>query len=130
MITLLEGTALPAGPALLEILVDHRPPHLSAEEEQDRANWTAGRIADALARRGAAHVLQEVRSGAAFDAETRRNTVRFASRWGQQIERLALVGEPPALRRRVEALEPLIGGEVRCFPTSERSAARRWLTAG
>jgi len=130
MIALLEGPALPAGPALLEILVDDRPADRTPEDEEDQANWTEGRILDALARQGSAHVLQEVRGLAAFDANARRHTVKFASRFGQKIGRLALVGEPTTLRRRVEALEPLIGGEVRCFSSAQRATARRWLTAG
>ncbi|NNJ25989.1 STAS/SEC14 domain-containing protein [Alienimonas chondri] len=130
MIALLEGCSLPTGPALLEMLVDDRPAGHTPQEARDHADWTAGRLRDALARRGSAHVLQEVRGAAVFDAAAKERTAKFASRFGQQIQRLALVGEPSVLRRRIEILEPLIGGEIRCFDAAQRCSARRWLTAG
>ncbi|QDT17158.1 SpoIIAA family protein [Alienimonas californiensis] len=130
MIAFLEGPALPSGPALLEILVDDRPSGRTPADERCHAEWTAGRMQDALTRRGAAHVLQEVRGAATFDSAAQRHVAKFAARYGQQIGRLALVGEPTVLRRRAEILEPLIGGEVRCFDVAHRAAARRWLTAG
>ncbi|MFH5806062.1 STAS/SEC14 domain-containing protein [Alienimonas sp. DA493] len=130
MIAFLEVPALPSGPALLEILVDDQPAGRTPEDERCHAEWTAGRVQDALTRRGGAHVLQEVRGAAAFDAASQQRFARFAARYGQQIGRLALVGEPITLRRRAAILEPLIGGEVRCFDAAQRAAARRWLTAG
>ena len=129
MIALLEDSVEPERPALLELVVDDRPAGPTPADDRDHADWTAGRVGDALERRGTAHVLQEVRGVVPYDAAARKQTARFGARFGQRIARLALVGEPAALRRRASTLEPLIGGELRCFPETERETARTWLKA-
>ena len=129
MLAMLEHPAAPAEPAVVELLIDDRPAGRSREDDLDNAEWTVGRFLRTLARRGSVRVLREVRGAVPFDAAAQARMRRLAALHGQRVGRLALVGEPAALRRRASILAPLIGGEVRCFPPTDRPAAQRWLAA-
>ena len=129
MLAMSEHPSVQAEPAVVELLIDDRPAGRSREDDLDNADWTVGRLLRVLDRRGSVRVLQEVRGAVSFDAAAQSGMKQLAARHGQRIGRLALVGEPAALRRRASILEPLIGGEVRCFSPTDRLAAQRWLTA-